>query len=153
MNMKTLKLLFVALLITASGVVNGQVSVTVNVGSPPAWGPVGYTEVRYYYLPGIEAYYDVHSSMFIFYSGGVWVQRANLPSRHRDYDLYNGYKVVMVDYRGTTPYSDFNSHKAKYARGYNGGPQQTIGKHPGKGNGNKKGPAAGGGKKSGRKKH
>ena len=33
-----------------------QVSVNVHMGVPPPWGSVGFNEVRYYYLPDVEAY-------------------------------------------------------------------------------------------------
>ena len=112
---------------------HAQVSVNVNIGVPPPWGPVGYTTVRYYYLPDVEAYYDVQSSMFIYYGGGVWVHRAYLPAQYKNYDLYGGYKVVMKDYHGNAPYAHFKEHKVKYAKGYHGGPQRTIGERPGKG--------------------
>ena len=38
-----------------------QFSLSVHFGPPPPWGPAGYASVRYYYLPDIEAYYDVQS--------------------------------------------------------------------------------------------
>ncbi len=110
-----------------------QVSVNVNIGSPPLWGPVGYTEVRYYYLPDVEAYYDIQSSMFICFVGGAWVHRDHLPSQYRSYDLYGGYKVVMTDYHGNAPYMNFKEHKNKYAKGYHGPEQKTYGEKPGKG--------------------
>lgn len=137
--MKNLKLFVIGTLLLLSGVASAQVSVNVNIGSPPMWGPVGYTEVHYYYLPAVEAYYDINASMFIYYSGGVWVHRTYLPGRYRNYDLYNGYKVVMTDYRGNTPYTHFKSHKKKYYRGYRDGNQKTIGEKPGNGNNKKKG--------------
>jgi hypothetical protein len=90
--------------------------------------------VRYYYLPDVEAYYDVQSRMFIYYGGGVWVHRASLPSRYRGYDLFGGYKVVMTGYHGSTPYKDFKQHKMKYSKGYRGETQRTNGERPGKGN-------------------
>lgn len=132
--MKALKLIVVGIMLFLSYAVQAQVSVNVNIGSPPPWGPVGYTEVRYYYLPDVEAYYDVQTSMFIYYGGGVWVHRAYLPARYRSYDLYNGYKVVMTDYRGETPYVHFREYKTKYARGYHGEKQRTIGERPAKEN-------------------
>jgi hypothetical protein len=107
-----------------------QVSVNVNIGSPPLWGPAGYTEARYYYLPDVEAYYDVPSSMFIYYDRGAWIHRTYLPSRYRNYDLYGGYKVVITDYSGNTPYTYFKEHKVKYARGYRGHEQKNIGERP-----------------------
>ena len=80
----------------------------------------------------MEAYYDVQSSLFIYYDGGAWIYRTHLPSQYRDYDLYYGYKVVMTDYRGDTPYTHFNEQKIKYAKGYRGKLQKTIGEKPGK---------------------
>lgn len=134
--MNILKLTVLGIIVFLSTAVKSQVSVNVNIGSPPMWGPVGYPDVRYYYLPDVEAYYDVESSMFIYFGGGVWIRNAYLPGHYRNYDLYNGYKVVITDYRGNEPYIHFHDHKLKYKKGYRGGPQKTIGQKPGKGNGN-----------------
>jgi hypothetical protein len=104
--------------------------VTVYVGTPPLWGPVGYSNVQYYYLPDVESYYDVHNARFIYYERGTWVHRKYLPRQYRSYNLYNGYKVVMTDYRGNSPYAHFKDHKYKYAKGYKGPEQKTIGMRP-----------------------
>ena len=133
-DMKALKIITITSLLFLTGAVKAQVSVSINFGSPPMWGPVGYTEVRYYYLPAIEAYYDIHSSMFIYYSGNTWVHRTYLPRRYRNYDLYSGYKVVLTEYRGDSPYSYFKEHKSNYSKKYRGNSQKTIGNKPGKGN-------------------
>jgi hypothetical protein len=132
--MKYLKLLITGIGLFILNSVHAQVSVNVAIGSPPPWGPVGYTEVRYYYLPDVEAYYDVQTSMFIYYGGGAWVRRTYLPTRYRSYDLYSGYKVVMTDYRGDAPYNNFKEYKTRYAKGYRGAAQKTIGERPAKGN-------------------
>lgn len=134
--MNILKLVVVGIVLFFSTAVKSQVSVNVNIGSPPMWGPVGYTDVRYYYLPDIEAYYDIETAMFFYFGGGVWIHRAYLPDYYSHYDLYNGYKVVITDYRGNEPYIHFHNHKVKYKKGYRGGPQKTIGSKPGKGNNN-----------------
>jgi len=131
--MKVLKLAIIVILMLYTGTVGAQVSVNINIGSPPPWGPVGYVDVRYYYLPDIEAYYDVQTSMFIYFGGGVWMHRRNLPMRYRNYDLYNGYKVVMTDYRGNTPYKNFGKHRSMYAKGYHGKAQKTVGENHGRG--------------------
>lgn len=135
--MKTLKLMIIGtLLFFAASSVQAQVSVHLNLGVAPDWGPSGYSDVRYYYLPDVEAYYDIPSSMFIYYNGVSWVHRSSLPSRYRNYDLYNGYKVPMSNYRGNSPYSNFRQHKVQYARGYRGQEQHTIGQRPDRGNSN-----------------
>ncbi len=113
-----------------------QVSVNVNFGSPPAWGPVGYSNVQYYYLPDVQAYYDINASMFIYQSAGVWVHRTYLPSRYRNYNLYGGYKVVLNDYHGSRPYNNYREHSRMYGKGYHGQPQRNIGERPQNGNRN-----------------
>lgn len=137
--MKTLKSIATVLGLFLAIALQAQVTVNVNVGTPPAWGPAENTQVRYYYLPDVEAYYDVPSAQFIYYSGGVWVHRKYLPSQYRNYDLYGGYKVIMTDYHGNTPYVQFKEHKVQYAKGYHGSPQKTIGVRPGQGQSNGKG--------------
>lgn len=136
--MKALKFLVIGMLLFFAGNVHAQIGVTINIGSPPQWGPVGYSEARYYYLPDVEAYYDVPSSMFIYYNGATWVHRTYLPQRYRNYDLYSGYKVVITDYRGNAPYSHFHEHKSKYKKGYRGQSQKTYGERPGNGNSDKR---------------
>lgn len=129
--MKILKLvLFILLFVGVATNTEAQVSFNVHIGTPPQWGPEGYSDARYYYLPDIESYYDVQASMFIYFDGVRWVHRHYLPTRYRNYDLYNGYKVVMTDYRGNRPYSNFREHRMKYARGYRGHEQRNMGERP-----------------------
>lgn len=134
--MKILKYLLAAIVFLSFSSSHAQLSVNVNIGSPPAWGPVGYDNVRYYYLPDLEMYYDVNTSFYVYISNGKWIRARSLPSVYRNYDLYNEYKVVLTDYRGERPYDNFKNHKVKYGKGYKGKPQKTIGQKPGKGNNN-----------------
>lgn len=90
-----------------------QVSINVNIGSQPLWGPVGYDYVNYYYLPDIESYYYVPKRQFIYMNKGQWIFSASLPSRYSGYDLYNGYKVVINSSR---PYDHFDNDRVRYAK-------------------------------------
>ena len=128
--MKTIKFIVIGLLLFFAVSAKTQISLHVAIGTPPQWGPSGYTDVRYYYLPDVEAYYDVPSSKFIYFNGVSWVHRSYLPVRYKNYDLYRGYKVVMTDYRGNSPYAHFKEHKSKYAKGYRGKPQTNYGELP-----------------------
>ena len=133
--MKTLKLIIAGIILFASSnMMQAQVSVNVNIGSPPAWGPSGYSAVDFYYLPDIQAYYDIRATQFIYFGGGKWIRSRNLPNQYRNYNLYNGYKVVLNDYHGSRPYSNFNNHKVKYYKGYKGKPQKSIGSNRGNNN-------------------
>lgn len=125
--MKTLRLMVFGMMLILAGSLQGQLSVRVHIGTPPAWGPAGYNSVHYYYLPDIESYYDVNNSMFIYYQGNRWIHSRTLPYRYRNYDLYGGYKVVMNDYRGNRPYDHFREYRTKYAKGYRGHAQRNIG--------------------------
>lgn len=131
--MKTLKLILFGTALFIAGALQAQVSVNVHLGRAPQWGPVGHSDARYYYLPDVEAYYDIQTSRFIYYDGRTWVHRTYLPARYRNYDLYSGYKVVMTDYRGNTPYLHHKDYKMKYAKGYRGQAQRNIGERPGRG--------------------
>jgi len=128
--MKSLKFIVIGMVLSLTNIAQSQVSVSLSFGSPPSWGPAGYDDVRYYYLPDVEAYYDVQSSMFIYFDGGAWIRRAYLPDRYRNYDLYGGYKVVLKDYRGNNPYVHFVDHRSNFRRGYHGETQRTIGERP-----------------------
>ncbi|PKB18415.1 hypothetical protein [Flavobacterium sp. 5] len=140
--MKTIKLFIIGLLFLSASSVQSQVSVNVNIGtpppvvvasprvvvaSPPEWGPVGYDNMEYYYLPDIQVYYDIRLSQYIYFGNGSWIRSSRLPSYCRNYNLYNGYKVVLNDYHGNAPYVYFNAHKVKYYKGYKGKPQKNRG--------------------------
>jgi len=132
--MKSFKLLVLGMFLFFAGSLQAQFSVRFNIGVAPEWAPVEQVQVRYYYLPDVEAYYDVSSSMFIYLDGRNWVHRTYLPYRYRNYNLYSGYKVSMNNYHGHTPYTQFYEQKSRYSRGRNREYQQTIGQRPQKGN-------------------
>lgn len=139
--MKTLKIITLAIMMQfASYSSQAQVSINVDLGAQPTWGPVGYSAVNYYYLPDIQTYYDVRSTQFIYLNRGVWVRSSNLPRQYRNYDLNSGYKVVINNYKGSKPYYNYKNDKVKYFKGYKGSPQKSIGnrKENYKGNGNYK---------------
>lgn len=119
------------LLVVAATGSNAQVSVNVSIGTAPAWGPVGYASARYYYLPDVAMYYDVNTAEYIYINNGGWVRTAVVPVAYRNYNFYNGYKVVLNDYRGAAPYVYYKSHRVKYPRGYHPAYQRTIGVPPG----------------------
>ncbi|MEO8416216.1 MAG: hypothetical protein ABI472_21320, partial [Ginsengibacter sp.] len=99
-----------------------QVSVNINIGRQPVWGPVGYDYVDYYYLPDLDVYYDVPRGMFVYFNSGRWNFSAFLPARYGRYDLYNSYKVVIND---RDPWLRNRYYRSRY-EGYRGRPQLAI---------------------------
>lgn len=107
--MKTIRTLLIAITVMVFGSTQAQVSVglSVNIGAPPAWAPPPpvHTEVRYYYLPEIQTYYDCNTRHYIYMDNGRWARRAYLPVAYRGYDLYRGPKVMVNNYYGPSPYT------------------------------------------------
>jgi hypothetical protein len=122
--MKT-KILIIALflLATTTNTTTAQIRLNFNIGLQPIWGPVGYDRAENYYLPEIDAYYNVESRRYTYIVNGRWVTTLSLPWQYRNYDLYNGYKVVMNDSR---PYLHYSSDRVKYASYRNRHDQQPI---------------------------
>ncbi len=125
--MKTIKLIAVGIILLVSSSMQAQVSVNVNIGTAPSWGPAGYSNIDYYYLPDVQAYYDIRASQFIYFGHGRWVRSRYLPRQYRNYDLNRGYKVVLHDYHGHRPYRNFHNDRKRYYVGYRGEYQRTVG--------------------------
>jgi hypothetical protein len=102
---------------------NAQISVNlgVNIGSQPAWGPVGYNHVSYYYIPDADAYYDVPNHVYVYYQSNRWVRTTVLPARY-NFDPYNSYKVVVNE---RNPWERDNVYRTRYAN-YRGRHDQQI---------------------------
>ena len=99
---------------------SAQISLNVNIGSQPLWGPTGYDHVDYYYLPEIDAYYNVPANQYVYMANGAWVRRSTLPVKYRNVDLYRTYKVVMNGDRPylshTVNYNKYKSYRTSYNR-------------------------------------
>ena len=119
-------ILIIALLVSgfAFQTASAQVKfgISVNIGTQPVWGPVGYDHVEYYYLPDIDAYYYVPRQQYIYMDRGRWVSRTYLPYRYNNYDIYSGYKVVINE---PTPYRNADVYRSRYG-GYRGRHDQEI---------------------------
>lgn len=121
--MKKLILTFALILTCSAYTMQAQrVSVNINIGSQPAWGPVGYDYVDYYYMPDIDCYYSVNQGLFFYMNAGRWVGVRYLPYAYRNYDFYTMYKVVLV---GHDPWMYNNRHRREYAR-YRGYRTQPV---------------------------
>ncbi|MCZ4222737.1 hypothetical protein [Pedobacter rhodius] len=119
--MKKLFLFAAVLMVSLFSINNAkaQVSLNINIGSQPVWGPTGYDHVEYYYFPDIDAYYYVPSGQYIYSNGGRWVWTNSLPAQFGNFDLYRAYKVVVNEPK---PYLRNNIYVTKYSKfkNYNG---------------------------------
>ncbi len=99
-----------------------QVSVHVNLGVQPVWGPTGYDYVNYYYIPDIDAYYDVPHHQYVYFEDGRWITRGYLPPRYHDFDLYSAHKVVINE---RSPWMHNDQYRERYSN-YRGQHDQEV---------------------------
>ncbi|WP_157255499.1 hypothetical protein [Pedobacter sp. Leaf216] len=123
--MKKLVLFAAVLMVSLFSINNAkaQVSLNINIGSQPVWGPTGYDHVDYYYFPDINAYYYVPSGQYIYANGSRWISANNLPPQYGNFDLYRAYKVVINEPK---PYLRNNVYATRYSKYKNYSGRQTI---------------------------
>jgi hypothetical protein len=102
---------------------NAQLTIRagINIGSQPEWGPVGYDHAQYYYMPDIDAYYDVPAHQYVYNENNVWVHANVLPARYH-FDKFHSYKVVVNQ---RNPWEHHADIRTRYA-GYRGRHDQVI---------------------------
>lgn len=102
---------------------NVNINVNINIDKQPAWGPIGYEYVQFYYFPDINVYYDVVNGLFYYPSRrSTWTPSRYLPNNYRRYDLYGLYKVVINQ---PQPWLYNRSHRKTYSM-YKGDRTQTA---------------------------
>lgn len=116
--MRALKLISFAVVISLSSSLIGQLSIHLNLTPSHERRSEVSSSVNYYYLPDVEAYYDIHTSRYIYFDGRVWIRSSRLPGRYGNYDMDRGRKVVIRNYRGSAPYSQIGNHRKMYGKGY-----------------------------------
>jgi hypothetical protein len=112
--MRTQKIILLMALLATALHGQAQVSISVNIGTPPVWAPTAPVTVEYYFLPDIQVYYDVPARTYIYFGNGAWRRSRFLPSRYRGYNLAQGHTIYLSDYHGRTPYAYYKEHKVKY---------------------------------------
>ncbi|WP_419700140.1 hypothetical protein [Mucilaginibacter sp. NFX135] len=103
-------------------IASAQISLSINIGNQPEWGPTGYDHADYYYLPDVDSYYDINAHQYVYLNNNVWVHGAALPPRFGNYDVYHSYKVVVNQ---PTPWVHNDVIRRKYVS-YRGRRDQTI---------------------------
>lgn len=122
--MKLVKYLLTAMVFLAFNAIQAQVNPTTGKIKPPDWGVAGQDNATYYYIPAAETYYDIKRGEYVYLSDGKWIRATTLPTAYRDYDLYSGYKVVIIE--GNEPFNDYVTLRTKYPKTYQGELQMAI---------------------------
>jgi len=72
------------------------------------------TEIRYYYFPNLEAYFDLQEKVYLYRENGEWTEAEQLPTNYGGYSLYNKVRVTIENYDGDEPYLMLAEHKKMY---------------------------------------
>jgi hypothetical protein len=119
--MQSFKKISIGLLmaISISGLIGcGTTSFTTGVHyTNPSWALPYYSGVRYYYLPDIEAYYDLSDQDFVYLDNGQWLFSSTLPTIYSGYDLYNGF-VIALNFNVFQPWMHHQYYVSHYPRYY-----------------------------------
>ncbi len=107
----------------------------------PQWAPPYYQGVRYYYLPDIEAYYDLSSRQFVYLYNGRWYDSSECPSIYAGFDLNDCFAIALnvnvyqpwmhhqyyVSHYPRYYYRDYYDHSnIPYVRGFNENSRSAI---------------------------
>jgi hypothetical protein len=114
--MKNLKFLSLAFVLFFALQSNAQVSINLNIGSRPDWCGNYYDDrVQYVYLPELECYYDNYTEVYVYYGPNGWCRSRYLPDYCHGYNINRAHRVV-IDYRGNSPWVNFDYHRNYYWR-------------------------------------
>lgn len=85
-----------------------------------------YEEVRYYYYPNLQAYFDTKVGLYLYQENGQWVESERLSPTFRGYSIKNGLYVMIKDYLGEEPYTLLDQHKAQFPADYGSRPKREV---------------------------
>jgi len=80
----------------------------------PLFNTVTNCQLRYYYYPNLEAYFDTQKSIYYYKEDGKWIAAEELPNGYRGYSIYNKTTVFITDYDDENPCQFIDQHKKKY---------------------------------------
>jgi hypothetical protein len=92
-----------------------QINTASNYYTPPTWAPAlaNINNVRYYYLPDCDAYYDAGTQQFTYMSNGTWISSGSTPAACSESDLNSSY-VVLLNRNANNPWLNAAYYRSNY---------------------------------------
>lgn len=81
-----------------------------------------YVEVRYYYFPNMQAYFDTKRALYLIRENGVWTTAETIDFTSRGYCVRNSAYEMIKDYTGDEPQQFLAIHQLKYPANYSSRP-------------------------------
>ena len=77
-----------------------------------------FINIRYYYYPNLEAYFDTRTALYIYKENGVWITSELIAPTAKGYSLKNKMYVMIKGYLGDDPSTLLASNKKEYPADY-----------------------------------
>ena len=84
--------------------------------------PSNYVDVRYYYFPNMQAYFDTKRALYLIKENGVWTTSETIDFTTRGYCARNGAYEMIKDYTGDDPQQFLAVHKLKFPANFSSRP-------------------------------
>ncbi|WP_298223783.1 hypothetical protein [Flavobacterium sp.] len=81
-----------------------------------------YVDVRYYYYPNMQAYFDTKRALYLINQNGVWTTSETIDFTTRGYCVRNGAYEMIKDYTGDNPQQFLAIHKLKFPANFSSRP-------------------------------
>jgi hypothetical protein len=82
--------------------------------SVPLFNPENNCQLRYYYYPNLEAYFDTQKRVYYYKANAEWKTAEEIPNGYRGYSMFNKYNVMINDYDDDNITQFIDRHKKKY---------------------------------------
>ena len=80
----------------------------------PLFNPKTNCQLRYYYYPNLEAYFDTFKKIYYYKLNGEWQTGEEIPEGYRGYSIYNKITAFITDYDDDYPCQFIEKHKKKF---------------------------------------
>lgn len=124
--MKKITYLILGLTLLSFNLSEAQVQLdTIYIRRKPAEST--FVQVRYYYYPNLQAYFDTKIAMYIYKQDGQWVKSETIDPTSRGYCLRNSQYVMLKGFTEDEPQRFLDQHKQKYPADFSSRPKpKTI---------------------------
>jgi len=81
-----------------------------------------YVDVRYYYYPNMQAYFDTKRALYLIKQNGVWTTSETIDFTTRGYCVRNSAYEMLKDYTGDEPQQFLAIHQLKFPSNFSSRP-------------------------------
>ncbi|WP_309641167.1 hypothetical protein [Flavobacterium sp.] len=121
--MKTTLLIALGILFFPTQIIKAQDKMEAPIEIPTVTKTASsYVDVRYYYYPNMQAYFDTKRALYLIKQNGVWTTSETIDFTSRGYCVRNSAYEMLKDYTGDEPQQFLAVHQLKYPSNFSSRP-------------------------------